>query len=620
MTNQPQTSGGPRGLGLPTKLTLGFVVLLAILIAVGVESISLLDRLGGAIDVILRENYKSVIACEQMKEALERMDSGALFALAGEEPQGRSLVVQFRPPFEGALKTELGNITLPGEGERAARLQQLYDAYVPVLQQVLDPGLPIGQRRALYFQRLYPTFQQIKSTADEILRMNERNMVQANDRARKVAAAASRSMAIALLLGTAFAGLAVFLLSRAILGPLERMTAAARQIESGNLDLTVPVTSRDELGQLAAAFNAMAGGLRELRETDQARLLRARRISQSAIDKLPEAVAVVSPEGPERKIELVNEAASSQLGLWPGEPLPERHQEWLLPLLDRIETGRLPAGGTEAVVRLPVEGRERLYRPRGIVLRDGQGRADALVLVLEDVTDLLRGSEANAGLLANASRDIERSLAPLREALESLSAELIGPLTPRQKQRVEAAQAEAGELGEISTNLLAASTLEESRRQLHLEPVPPGELVDAAVRNAESGFKEEGVKLTADVDPEAPRVLADREKVEVVLSSLLRNARAHTPEGGAVTVTAEPWEGRVRFTVTDTGEGIPAAHRERIFEPFYQVPGTQDLGSVGLGLAAARGIVQSHGGEIRCEGEEGKGATFWFTLPASVNL
>jgi len=616
MTTQSQNPAGPRGLGLPTQLTLGFVVLLAILIAVGVESISLLDELGGAIDVILRESYKSVIACEQMKEALERMDSGALFALAGEEPQGRSLAVQHRPRFDAALKTELGNITLPGEGERAARIQQLYRSYVPIFQQVLDPGIPIEQRRSLYFQRLYPTFQQIKQTADEILRMNERNMVEANDRARKVAAGASRSMAIALLAGTAFAGLAVLFLSHAILGPLERMTEAAREIERGNLDLTVPVTSRDELGQLAAAFNSMAGGLRELRETDQSRLLRARRISQSAIDKLPEAVAVISPD---RKVELANQAAF-QLGLRPGEPLPEQHREWLLPLLDRVESGRLPAGGTEAVVRLPVEGRERLYRPRGTVLRDGQGRADAQVLVLEDVTDLLCGSEANAGLLANASRDVERALAPLRETLESLAAERIGPLTPRQKQRVEDARAEVGRLGEVAAGLLATSASEESRRQLRLEPVSPGELVGTAVHNAEPGFKEEGVKLAADIDPEAPRVLADREKVEVVLSSLLRNARANTPAGGAVTVIAGPWEGRVRFTVTDTGDGIPAADRERIFEPFYQVPGSQDLGDVGIGLAVAKGIVQSHGGEIRCEGEEGRGATFWFTLPASTNL
>jgi two-component system, NtrC family, sensor histidine kinase KinB len=381
----------------------------------------------------------------------------------------------------------------------------------------------------------------------------------------------------------------------------------------------VPVTSRDELGQLAAAFNPMAGGLRELRETDQSRLLRARRISQSAIDRLPEAVAVISPERPEREVELANQAATSQLGLWPGEPLPEPHREWLLPLLDRVESGRLPAGGTEAVVRLPVEERERLYRPHGTVLRDGQGRVDALVLVLEDVTDLLRGSEVNAGLLANAARDLDRSLGPLREALESLSAERVGPLTPRQKQRLEGAQAQAGRLGEVAANLLATSSLEESRRQLHPEPVPPDELVDAAVRDAAPAFREDEVKLVADVDPEAPRILADRERVRQVLTSLLRNARAHSPAGGAVTVTAEPWEGRVRFAVTDTGGGIPAAHRERIFEPFYQVPGTQDLGDAGLGLAIARGVVQSHGGEIHCESEEGRGSTFWFTLPASVS-
>jgi NtrC-family two-component system sensor histidine kinase KinB len=617
MNTSPQISGGSHGLGLPTKLTLGFVVLLAILIGVGVESISLLDRLGGSIDVILRENYKSVIASEQMKEALERMDSGALFALAGEEPQGRSLVDQHRPRFEAALKTELGNITLPGEGERAARVQQLYGAYVPVLQQVLDSAIPAGQRRALYFQRLYPTFQQIKATADEILRMNERNMVQANDRARKVAHEASRSMAIALLAGTLFAGIAVFFLSRVILGPLERLTWAAGEIEKGNLDLIVPLTSRDELGALAAAFNSMAGGLRELRETDQARLLRARRISQAALDTLPEAIAVVSPE---RQVELANRSAASALGLRPGEPLPEPHRGWLLPLLDRIESGRIPAGGTdgtEAVVRLAIEGRERLFRPHGTVLRDGQRRAEGVVLVLEDVTDPLRGGEVRSGLLANAAGDLERSLEPLREALESLGAELIGPLTPRQKGRLEIAQAEAGRLGHVAAHLLAMSSLDESHRQLHLEPVPPGDLVAAAVDNAAQSFDEARVKLSADVDPETPRVLSDREKVGLVLSSLLRNARAHTPAGGTVTVTAGPWQGRVRFAVADTGDGVPAAHLERIFEPLYQVPGTQDLGGVGLGLAVARSLVQAHGGEIHCESDEGRGATFWFTLPAA---
>ncbi len=611
-----QKPGRQGGLGLRTKLVLGFVGLLAILIAVGVESITLLDDLGGSIDVILRENYKSVIACGQMKEALERMDSGALFALAGEEAQGRALVEEHRPRFDEALKTELGNVTLPGEGERAQRLSQLFSAFVPVLNQVLDPALPLEARRGLYFQQLYPTFRQIKGTAGEILEMNQRNMVEAKDRARETANGATRRMALLLLAGTAFAGLCVFFLTRAILVPLERLTWAAGEIENGNLDLAVPVTSGDEMGQLATAFNSMAGGLKELRETEQGHLLRVRNVLQSALDQLPEALAIFSLD---RRVELANQAAV-ELGLRPGEPVPERHAGWLSPLLDRIGSGRgVSPGASEAPFRVSAEGGERMFLPHGKTFLDGQGHPDALVLILEDVTGRHRGREVRAGLLANAARDLERALVPLRSALESLEAERIGPLTPRQKQRLEEVRAETGHAAEVAANLLAMAGLEESREQLRPEAVTPGDLLAPALRETARGCQEKGVRLVTDADPEAPRVLADRERAGLVLTSLLRNACAHTPAGGSVTVKADPWEGRVRFTVSDTGEGIPSAHLERIFEPFYQVPGTQDQGGVGLGLPISRDIVRSHGGEIHVDSEEGRGTTVWFTLPAAVD-
>lgn len=210
-------------IGLRTRLILGFIGMLAILLAVGVESITLLDELGGSIDVILRENYVSVIACGEMKESLERMDSGALFALAGEEEQGRTLVAEHRPKFEKALKTELGNITLPGEGERAERVRRLYGTYVPVLTQILAPETPPAERRSLYFQELYPAFRQIKGTADEILQMNQQNMVEAKDHARATADSATRRMAVLLLIGLAFTGFCVFVLSQFVLVPLEQM-------------------------------------------------------------------------------------------------------------------------------------------------------------------------------------------------------------------------------------------------------------------------------------------------------------------------------------------------------------------------------------------------------------
>jgi histidine kinase len=144
--------------------------------------------------------------------------------------------------------------------------------------------------------------------------------------------------------------------------------------------------------------------------------------------------------------------------------------------------------------------------------------------------------------------------------------------------------------------------------------VLPGDLIGAVTQQVSAVYREKEVTLITGVDSGADRVLADRESVKVVLLSLLRNALAHTPEGGVVKLRAEHADGRVRFTIFDNGRGIPAEHCDKIFEPFYQVPGTEDLGGAGLGLAIARDTVQAHGGEIHCDSEEGRGATFWFTL------
>src|ERR1700679_2722036 len=101
---------------LNRRLLLGIAPLLLIFLAVGLCAIFLFSKLGGAIDVILRENYQSVVACQNMKEAAERMDSGLLFMLNGEEAQGRQLFQQYAPVFQKNLDVEAHNITLPGEG------------------------------------------------------------------------------------------------------------------------------------------------------------------------------------------------------------------------------------------------------------------------------------------------------------------------------------------------------------------------------------------------------------------------------------------------------------------------------------------------------------------------
>jgi signal transduction histidine kinase len=598
-TDERQESG--RGLGLSAKLGLGFAALLAILIFLGAESISLLSDLGGSIAVIMRENYRSVIACERMKETLERMDSAALFALAGEAERGRTLAAQNRPRFEEALQTELNNITETGEKKLAERLRGHWAAYAPALADYFTGERSLEDRRRIYFDQLLPRFQQIKSTADEILLLNQRSMEEADAQAKSLAADATRRMTLILVLGAALAALSVWLLSRAVLRPLGSLTRAAREIGRGNLDASVPVTSRDEMGELATTFNSMASSLRELRRTDQARLLRARKVSQSAVDQLPEAVAVFSDQG---EVELVNTTAASTLGLHPGEPVPTRHAAWLSLLVASQADSPKPFQPHPDLQRLELGGKERFYLPRVLPLADGDHRLGTLLL-LEDVTERRYSSEATSNLLASTSHELRNPLATLRDVLRSGG-----------KDAVESALREVDRLTRVVDDLDRFIQLEDRRQELNLQPAAPRELIEAAAAEFRSLYDRDGVTLATD-GADGSRVLADPARIKMTLGFLLDNALSHTPAGGSVTMRAEPDGDRVRFKVSDTGPGIAPEHLDHIFERFYQVPGTENDGRAGLGLSIARDVVRSHGGEIRCESREGHGTTVWFTLPAA---
>src|SRR5471032_3362050 len=108
---------------LNRRLLLGIAPLLLIFLGVGIYAIFLFSKLGGAIDVILRENYQSVVASQNMKESAERMDSGLLLMLGGEEEQGKKLFQQYVPMFEKNSDIESHNITLPGESDLEATVR-----------------------------------------------------------------------------------------------------------------------------------------------------------------------------------------------------------------------------------------------------------------------------------------------------------------------------------------------------------------------------------------------------------------------------------------------------------------------------------------------------------------
>ena len=163
-------------------------------------------------------------------------------------------------------------------------------------------------------------------------------------------------------------------------------------------------------------------------------------------------------------------------------------------------------------------------------------------------------------------------------------------------------------------DLLDISRMEEGRLTLNLESLDLNELVEPAVRESEVPAHAESKEIHVEIPSGLPRIPGDRNLLYRTLSNLMINAVKHTGRGGNITIRATGENGALRVEVSDTGQGIPAAYLERIFEKFGQVESRRHGGS-GLGLTFCKMAVESHGGRIWAESEEGQGSTFILVLP-----
>ena len=601
-------------MSLRGKLALGFLGLLIIMTGVGVHNLSRISALGDSIEVILRENYRSVVACQQMKEALDRMDSGAVFVLLNAEEKGNEQIRTHQPLFEKALETTVGNITLPGEGAAAGELERLYRRYKSSLSVMADSAVGREARRKAYFDEILPLFQRIKEKADAIERMNQQNMVEMDARAKRLAASVQRQTYLMLIASMLVAAVFMFLTGRWILKPIRRLIASANEIRSGKLDLVMSAASRDEIGQLSEAFNEMAASLREFRRADQAKLLRSQSSTRQAFASLPDAIAVLTAEG---EVEVATKAAVETFGLRPGTRVRDAAYSWMGDMTaEALSKGSPVEGeGALAVVQLFVRNEERFFRPQAVPILDSSRGAAGVVLVLRDVTQQRQQDEMKRSVIDTVSHQLKTPLTSIRMALRLLLEEKVGKLGPKQSELAAAASEDADRLHNIIESLLDIGHLESGRAYLDLCPVSPQELVAADADSYRGRARNAGVELTFDVPAGLPEVLVDPARIAHVFENLLSNALKYTSPGGSVAFSAEEIAGSVRFAVTDNGAGISRQYLPHIFEPFFRVPGQERTTGVGLGLAIVRDIVAAHGGNVEAESREGEGSTIFFSLP-----
>jgi NtrC-family two-component system sensor histidine kinase KinB len=604
---------------LRRKLLLAQLPLGVAVATVGIIAIFTVSTLGAIAPRILTENYRSVLAAQRMKESIERIDSAAMFLVAGHRDKATAQATSNEAQFEKELRVEEENITEPGEVGAAARLRAAWEDYENHFRRFTK--LPPESLASTYFSEMEPKFLAVKDAADQILVINQDAMLRKSEAAQRRASQMNHLM-IGVSLAALLAGVisSVWLTAR-LLRPLDSLSAAARLVGQGDLHARASIIGGDEIADLAREFNVMVEALHRYRQSSLGELLQAQQASQAAIDAIPDPVIIFDVDG---AVVSINQAGESVLdldhapaGQSPISLAPPSLRAMLDRVRDHVLAGKgpyVPKGFDEAVRMVTLDG-ERYLLPRGTAMyTEGKGIAGVTV-VLQDVTRLRRFDELKNDLVATVAHEFRTPLTSLRMAIHLCLEQVAGPLTDKQADLLYAGREDCERLQTIVDELLDLARIQGGKVQMNQREVPVAQLVEAAADAYEIAARNQHVRLSTQVLPSLGEVLVDPERVQLVFSNLLANAIRHTPEGGSIVIRATPnGTATVRIEVADTGVGIPLEHREHLFERFFRVPGSPSSGA-GLGLSIAKEIVQAHGGEIGVESEPGAGSSFWFTLP-----
>jgi two-component system, OmpR family, phosphate regulon sensor histidine kinase PhoR len=413
---------------------------------------------------------------------------------------------------------------------------------------------------------------------------------------------------IASLLILLLASAATLLVSRTFSGRVERLTEFSKRVAEGDFRPQAPEGSGDALDALRRSLNQTAARLDSTIRT----LVEERNLSSAILGSMVEGVLVVS--GAER-VAFANpgfaEILGSDLPPQPGSALVEVVRQTEL-----IEAVRKVLAGEPKVESEIVTGTLRPRHFAATVAAVRTTEANGAVIVLHDITDLRKLERVRRDFVANVSHEFRTPLT----AIQGFAETLLGGAMEDPKNRgrfLEIILEHSRRLGRLTEDLLMLSKMDAERLELEIRRLPVAQLVESCMETSRPRAKGRNLKLSVRMRDKLPDIAGDRRRLTEVLQNLLDNAMQYTPSGGRVTVSAEPEENSVVFSVADTGIGIPEADQPRIFERFYRVDvaRSREVGGTGLGLSIAKHLVEAHGGRIWVKSEVGSGSTFYFSVP-----
>lgn len=604
------------------KLSVGYFILVGISIFIAIWAIVNFNRLGSSVDQIIRENYLSVVAAENMARSLEAEDNALTALITYQSKKYLDTYNQIKLEFFQWHQKALGRVVKEQQRTLLDTIwlqHRIYSEFADtLLMYIFDPQLN-QIAKTYHFNAIRPVNQNLKQYCFRLIDFNQQEMFELDKRARQISSEATYAVLIASLIAVTLSIIASVQFTRSLVEPAERLTETVRKIGRGRLDLKTEIISNDEFGELSREFNKMTERLRKFEALNVEKLLEEKQKSETIVQNISDAIVVSDKY---HKVILINDAARRLFKI--NTPNVEGFDIRSI-IKDERVIDILLNPRTEKYLQQPfllfqADDQPVYIRPRISEIPLAGDETLGTVLILQDVSQFKQLDRMKSEFMATVSHEFRTPLTSINMSIDILNQGILGGMNKEQQDLLQSTKQDADRLTKLVRELLELSKLESGKLQLRNESVSTNQVIADTVRHFQLPFKEKAVELKLTLGENLPNINADSQQLGWVVSNLVTNALRYTPEGGTVEIITSNVDSYIIVKVKDSGRGIPYELLDQIFNKFEQVKQTIEStpGSVGLGLAIAKEVVEMYGGRIWVESEIDKGSTFTFTIPVET--
>jgi PAS domain S-box-containing protein len=573
---------------IKTKLNLGVGLLFLLIIILSLVGAFYIFSIKKDTENILKANYNTLEYSRNMLLSLDEINSNAEKAIT---------------TFETNLDQQASNVTEVGEDDATRNLKKIFN--------VLKKD---GNDETLKSQ--------IRQDIFEIMKLNMVAIKQKSDVAKHTAETANLWIAITGALCFLIAFNLLINLPNNIANPIKELTESIKEIANKNYSERVHFMNHNEFGDLAKSFNTMAQKLEEYHDSNLYKLLFEKKRLETLINNMHDPIIGLDNQG---LILFVNDEALKIIGMKSEDVIGKIAKTLALTndlmkslIVKTIKNEANISGQKMLPMKIFADGKESYFEKENVnITIQPTGEDDTIdigdVIILRNITPFKELDFAKTNFIATISHELKTPISSIKFSLQLLDKEQTGILNEEQKHLVESIKDDSERLLKITGELLELSQVETGNIQLNIEKSNPYEIVHYATEAVKMQAEQKQIELVVEADENLPNIRADSEKTAWVLINFLTNAIRYSSEKSVITVKLKSDNHQILFTVVDTGKGIDNHYLAKVFDKYFQIPGSQKTGT-GLGLAISKEFIEAQGGIIGVESELGLGSAFYFKL------